>query len=155
KDPSRVRVRLRVDSAAPVSEDTVAVLGFQGLTGVSAVQLSGGSANSSALPVRPGEDYPVIRSKPSTFDELLQGLPNLIAKGNDLLDRLNLVVSEENRDSIRGILHNVDAATGGPDLKRMVKNSADAAEKLNKMVDQLQTLTGDADREVRTDLQPL
>ena len=46
---------LDVETAAPVKEDTVAVLGGQGLTGIAYLELGGGSRDSPRLKARPGE----------------------------------------------------------------------------------------------------
>lgn len=167
RDPSRVLVRIEVDAATPVGEDTVASLELQGLTGVAAIQLSGGTETSAALPVMPGEAYPVIRSKRSTLDELIQGVPGLIAKATDLMGKLELVVSDDNRASVRSFLRNVDRISGQladprEGVGRLVSVTGDAAiefkataSRLNKLTDKLTEVAAHADSAVAEDLQPL
>ena len=46
-DPSKVRVKLEVDADIPVTEDTIAQLQSLGVTGVSYVELTGGSASGT------------------------------------------------------------------------------------------------------------
>ncbi len=167
RDPGRVRVRVEVDSSTPIGEDTVASLELQGLTGVAAIQLSGGAPDSAALPLMPGEDYPVIRSKRSTLDELIQGVPGLLTKATDVLARLNMMLSDENRDSVRQTLHNVAVLSNSlvdpkSDVGRLVSNSADAAAefkavgaKFVKLSDRLESLVSQSDEAVQKDLRPL
>jgi phospholipid/cholesterol/gamma-HCH transport system substrate-binding protein len=167
RDPGRVRVRVEVAAATPVVEDTVASLELQGLTGVAAVQLSGGSPNSAALPLMPDEDYPVIRSKRSSLDELIQGVPGMLAKATDVLGRLNQLLSDENRESIRKTLSNVETMTGQwadpkADLGRLVTNAADAAAefkragaRFTKISERLESLADQTDEAMRADLRPL
>jgi phospholipid/cholesterol/gamma-HCH transport system substrate-binding protein len=167
RDPGRVRVRIEIDTAIPVGEDTVASLELQGLTGVAAIQLAGGSAYSSALPTMPGEDYPIIRSRRSTLDELIQGVPGLMTKATDVLARLNQILSDENRDSVRMTLQNVATLTGSladpkSDMRRLLTNSADAAAefkiagtRIAKLSEKLDSLAAQSDEAMRQDLRPL
>lgn len=106
-DPSKVRVRLEVGSDTPVKTDTVATLQSFGVTGVSFVQLSGGSPESDRLP--PEE---VIRSETSALQSVLQGAPELLQKAILLLEDVNSVVNEENRDAVTTILENLASASG-------------------------------------------
>ena len=48
-DPSKVRVTLEVDATVPIKTDTEATLESQGVTGVSYVSLTGGTASAPAL----------------------------------------------------------------------------------------------------------
>ena len=68
KVPNRVRVTIKVGASTPIKEDTVAQLELQGITGVSYVQLTGGSPTSPALKIQSGQRFPVIVSKPSQFE---------------------------------------------------------------------------------------
>ena len=74
QNQQRVRVVVDIATDTPVKKDSVAELQAQGITGVSLVALTGGSATSPALTeVPPGERYPVIDSRPSQFQRLFQG----------------------------------------------------------------------------------
>src|SRR3990172_5337725 len=70
KNPEHVRLLLQVRQGAPITEDTVARLEYQGLTGIANVNLSGGRAESRPLARTPGEEYPVIKGRPSIFASL-------------------------------------------------------------------------------------
>ena len=71
KNPQQVRVVIEVATDTPVKRDSVAELQAQGITGVSLVALTGGSAGSPDLnEIREGERYPIIDSRPSQFQRL-------------------------------------------------------------------------------------
>ena len=74
-DSSRVRVTVEVASNTPIREDSVATLELQGITGASLIQITGGSADSPELVAKSDQTLPVIRSKPSSFQQLFAGAP--------------------------------------------------------------------------------
>ncbi len=111
-DPGKVRVRIDVAESAPVSQDTVATVEFQGITGVSYILLSGGKPDSKPLLKKPNEEFPVIASGRSGLQDLFQGAPELIARANDVLLNLNEILNQENRAQIKSILSNANALTG-------------------------------------------
>ena len=56
KNPERVRLVLAIEKGTPIKEDTIAVLGFQGLTGIAHLNLTGHiSGESPPLKANPGE----------------------------------------------------------------------------------------------------
>ena len=67
QDPQLVRVILQVRNAVEIRTDAVASLETIGLTGVSYIEISGGTLNSPALVVAEGQQYPTIRSRPSSL----------------------------------------------------------------------------------------
>ena len=50
-NPRKVVAFVRVDKAAPIRQDTVVGLEFQGLTGVAAISLTGGDSSASDVPL--------------------------------------------------------------------------------------------------------
>jgi phospholipid/cholesterol/gamma-HCH transport system substrate-binding protein len=80
-NPHRVVALARIDNSAPIRKDTLAGLEFQGLTGVAAISLTGGSVEAPPVPL----------------DE--DGVPVLTADPNALLDT---------QEKIRVALRNVD-----------------------------------------------
>ncbi|WP_299593080.1 MlaD family protein [uncultured Tateyamaria sp.] len=106
-DPSQVRVRVEVDADTPVSTQTVAKLQSQGVTGVSYVALSGGSAEAAPLP----EDA-VILSERSALQSVFEGAPELLERAISLLENIDSVFNEQNRTSVATILDNLANASG-------------------------------------------
>jgi phospholipid/cholesterol/gamma-HCH transport system substrate-binding protein len=150
--PRSARVRISVDSKTPVSEDSVASLEFQGLTGVAYVQIEGGTATSKPLIAKPGELYPVIPSKPSPIQRLFSDVPGLITQASATLSQMQLLLGEQNRALVTSILKNTDTVSGGlakksdhiqsilVNLDESIKNFNAAVEKYDRLADTTNTL---------------
>lgn len=105
-DPSKVRVRIELNAETPIKTDTVATLQSQGVTGVSFVALSGGSAEAAMVP-----ENGMIQSEPSPLQSVLEGAPVLLQRAVDLLENINEVVSDDNRVAVTQILENLSSAS--------------------------------------------
>lgn len=110
-DPQRVIVTLQVQPNLNIREDSVASIDSQGLTGGSFVEIAGGTASSPLLVTREGQRYPVIRTKQSTFAELQQSAPEVVAKLNVAASRINDLLNDNNRRAIAHVLANLDETT--------------------------------------------
>lgn len=95
-DATRVHVLVEVDQTAPISAATRASLGLQGVTGLLYVNLKEASDVDRNAPLLQGERYPVIEAVESDFDAFLASLPELMGRATTLLERLSMVVSDEN-----------------------------------------------------------
>ncbi len=95
-DPERVRIALDLVRGTPVKEDTVAVLETQGLTGITTVNLTGGNRDAPVLKAKPGENFPIIKSRPSFYAQLSGSLSRLTANEQlpALLVNLNNLTQE-------------------------------------------------------------
>lgn len=120
ENPERVKITSDIVRATPIKEDTVAVLETQGLTGLSILNLTGGSRQSPQLTAKPGEAYPVIPSGPSLFSRLDSALsrlladktaPRLLANLNRLTQETRTMVDEENRGAMKEILRDLSTIT--------------------------------------------
>jgi phospholipid/cholesterol/gamma-HCH transport system substrate-binding protein len=107
-DPQRVIVTLQVQPNLNIREDSVASIDSQGLTGGSFVEISGGTAGAPLLVTKEGQSYPVIRTKQSTFAQLEQSAPEVVAKLNVAASRINDLLNDNNRRAIAHVLANLD-----------------------------------------------
>jgi phospholipid/cholesterol/gamma-HCH transport system substrate-binding protein len=107
-DPQRVIVTMQVQPNLNIREDSVASIESQGFTGGSFVEITGGTAKSPLLVAHEDQRYPVIRTKQSTFAELQQSAPQVIAKLNVTASRLNDLLNDNNRNAIAHVLSNLD-----------------------------------------------
>lgn len=107
----QVRVRLEIERGTPVKTDTVAILQTQGLTGISYVELRGGRKDSPALQAAPGQEVPVIASRPSLMERLETATPVLMANVSRAVDNLNGLLDETNRNSLRSTLADLAVLT--------------------------------------------
>ncbi|MGF1608028.1 MAG: MlaD family protein [Kiloniellales bacterium] len=110
-NPSQVRALIEVTEDTPVRVDTVASLALEGLTGGRYILLSGGSLDSAPLTTPEGAKRPIIPSKRSAFDEVIEGAPEVMASANVLLMQANELLGAENRNRIAFILDNVAVAS--------------------------------------------
>lgn len=135
-DPNNVLVRIRVDRMTPVKEDSYASLETQGLTGVAAILIAGGSPKSNPLVAGPEQEYPMIETRKSTFQKLFAGAPELINRGNAVLDRLSNFLSGENEQQFADTLAHVE---------RLSENLAKASDKFESIATNVDKLVaGDA-----------
>ncbi|HEX4635959.1 MAG TPA: MlaD family protein, partial [Rhizomicrobium sp.] len=119
-DPQRVIVTMQVQPNLKIREDSVASIESQGFTGATFVEITGGTAKSQLLEAQGDQRYPVIRTKPSTFAQLQQSAPEVVAKLNVAVSRLNDLLNDDNRRSIAHVLANLDETS-----QVIAKRSAD------------------------------
>jgi len=135
-NPRQVIVTLQLDPTLRVHDDSVATIASEGLTGGSYVEIDGGSINAPILKPAYWGDKPVIRSKPSTLQELEQSAPQLLAKIDTLADSLNALFDTKNRAALSDTLANLRDTTAGlakhsTDLDQTLANAAAASKTLN------------------------
>lgn len=107
----QIRVHVNIDRKVPIKTDMLAKVESQGLTGVSSIQLSGGSKDSPALIVQGDQPYPIIPSQSSLMEEVSDSLPAVLKRASSLVQDIREVFSEENKDSISKTLKNIEALT--------------------------------------------
>jgi phospholipid/cholesterol/gamma-HCH transport system substrate-binding protein len=149
-DPSRVIVTVQVQPNLNIREDSIASIDSQGLTGGAFVEISGGSANSPLLVAREGQRYPVLRTKQSTFAQLQQSAPEVVAKLNVAASRLNDLLSDDNRRAIAHVLANLDETTQAvarrsADIDATIANANKAMANLSDASNNLRPTLGHVD----------
>jgi phospholipid/cholesterol/gamma-HCH transport system substrate-binding protein len=110
-NPERVRLVLEVEQGTPVKEDTVAILGVQGLTGLAYVELSGGTRDSPTLRPAPGDAHPVIRTGPSLMRRLDTAGTTLLADLDESTRRINDVLDPSTRATLRAAIADLRQVT--------------------------------------------
>lgn len=159
-NPNRVRVVVRIKTDTPIRADSFAILQLQGITGLSFVQISGGSRVAAMLTYKPGEPHPQIQSRPSQITQLIEKAPELLIKGTDLLDKATGLVSEENQKLVTQILTDISTLTNqisglGPEFQSITRNAdktaaefAQAAVAIRKTSERLDALSGEAEKTI-------
>lgn len=145
-DPRQVIARLKLQADAPVKTDTTAKLSMTSLTGSPIIQLTGGDPHSRPLLETPGHEVPVIRTQPSA-------LQNIADTANRLVERLDVVLSEQNVKRIGNTLQNLENMTASisdqrEDLRAMIINARKSSEQLSKTLDTTNRAVSDVDREL-------
>src|SRR6202008_246238 len=134
-DPTLVTLLLQVRGTVPVHSDALASIESQGLTGVSYVEISGGTRDSPPLTVQSGQKYPRIASRPSSLQQVFNNAPELVGRLLIIGDRLESLLDDKNRDAIAQTLGNVRDTTSvlarrSSDLDRLVADGATAVHNL-------------------------
>lgn len=147
KDPDFVRVRIAVTEDTPILEGTTATIQSVSFTAPPNIQLDGAVKDAPAITDLGPEGVPVIPTKPGALGELLNSAPLVVERLATLTDRLTLMLSDKNQESIEGILKNTDRLTGSladqaPGLEALmtesrlaIRNAAQTAEKLSVLAD--------------------
>ena len=148
-NPERVNLLFAIERGTPVKEDTVAVLKTQGLTGIAYVELSGGADNVPLLKATAGNEYPVIRTKPSLSARLENVLTSVAANLESTSNNLNALLGAENQAAFKStladladVMHTLAARresidTGLVDAARTMKNTARASAELEPLIDRI------------------
>lgn len=107
--PGNVLVELAVDRNAPVTQSTFATLAFQGVTGLSFVQLDD-DGSSSAAPVAGPNGVPRIPLKPNALGQLQDMASTLVEKVGRATDRVNQMLGPDNQAALSSALTELGAA---------------------------------------------
>ena len=140
-DPQSVIATLQVQPDLKIHTDSDATIESEGITGGSYVEINGGTAKAPILVAQEGQRYPVIKSKQSTLRQLEQTLPQILEKLSKVGDRLNGVLSDDNRKAFSAILDNLDQTTTtlaarSEDIDKTLKNVSSASAKLQPALDE-------------------
>jgi phospholipid/cholesterol/gamma-HCH transport system substrate-binding protein len=173
-NPKRVIVTLQANPDLAIHSDSLASVASEGLTGGTYVEIDGGSQSAPVLPRTMFGEYPVIRSRPSTLQQLEQSAPQLLVKINHIADRLSDLLSDRNRQAFSAtlsnlrevtgdfakhssqfdsILKNLDTASTGlntdlSDLHTVLLNTRETTGKVDRLAEDVDKLSGDIDTQV-------
>jgi phospholipid/cholesterol/gamma-HCH transport system substrate-binding protein len=103
-----VEVTVRVDRSTPVSDNTVAVLARNFVTGIARIELfTDGVPGPALVTVKEGERYPVIPEGRSELAQIADSASRLARTTEDTLQYVNDVLSPENRAAFKAALAGV------------------------------------------------
>jgi phospholipid/cholesterol/gamma-HCH transport system substrate-binding protein len=144
KNPHTILIGISVDKNLPLTRNAYAQLGYQGLTGLAFVQLNDEDGEAERLETDP-DDPAQIPLRPSLFDSITSSGQRLLGNASVLVERMNLLLEDENRMRFAQILKNTEQVTGRlqgavtqlePGLKTIPGLAADASSVM-KNADQL------------------
>lgn len=145
QDMEYVLVRVSINKSVPLYEDSIASLEMQGITGIAFVQIKGGNPESSLLRVKEGNKYPIIASKPSKLEEIVEEAPKLLKNVSKLTRNLNSLINGANQKNINLIIDNIKKITHTLSeqsyaFESLVKNANMAFQNLQDMSERYKTL---------------
>ena len=152
-----VIILVKVKENTPIKEDTYALINLQGITGLSYVELRGGTNEASLLKTSEDEkNYGIIQTKDSIIDRVDKTLTTIGKKTEKVLDKTNDVMSQKNLKNFETILENLVTVTismnetleilktegknfgevlyKGVEFEEAVKDAADAVKKMSNDV---------------------
>jgi len=155
QDPSRVLATIRVVASTPIKTDTVATLAFTGLTGVSLIQLSGGTPEAPLLLPPADGSLPLIRAETSALQKLLASSEDIATTASKAMLRVNELLSKENVERIARTLENLDNTTGAladsrTEIRTLLSEAAAAGTRLNRTLEGAEKLVARLDRSAAT-----
>jgi len=158
RESSRVEVVVDIDARTPISAHTVAELQLQGITGLLYIDLREDNKKGAATPPVAGLKYPVIRSAPSRFDVFLASLPELVAGANDVVQRADRLLSNENLSAVSAAVGNLDKASSRlpqtvHDLNALIAQLHSASSELTASAQSAHNLLDSAQPDVRETLE--
>ena len=120
-DPNRVVARVRLEGGVPVRVDSYAVLEPQGITGVSYIQIAGGTHTKPLLKdATPSGTVPVIHTQQSALADLLEGGGTVLQRAVDALNRVNKLLSDDNIAAISGTFHDLKAVADEANARKEI-----------------------------------
>jgi len=151
--PRRVVAVISVDAQVPVRPDTKVALEFQGLTGLAALALAGGSGDKADVTGATGSPMTLKADANATADvtqsarEVLRRIDSLVAD-NELVLRASLRNIEtvtatlaQNSERFEKVMAGLETLSGGEDGKS--GQIGEAAEAIRKLADNLDKRTGE------------
>jgi len=147
-NPQEVEVLLNIKTGTPITEDTIASLDTQGITGIAYIALKNIGNNMRPLQALPGEPYPIIRTVPSLLVRLDTGLSKLTSNLNQVSNNIQTVLDSENQRSIKRILNNFDKLSASlvantQQLPLLLQNSQNILNNLNHLTHNLTEISNE------------
>ncbi|HET7775369.1 MAG TPA: MlaD family protein [Azospira sp.] len=147
--PDDILIRISILDEVPVTRSTVAILSYQGVTGLAQVQLEERGDDDQPLLAANGE-LPRIPMQPSLMQELSDAGADTLRQARDLLASANKLVGEDNQRRLGNTLANLEGVSAG--LKPAVQELGPTLVQLRKALsdDNLKHLSATLDGSATT-----
>jgi phospholipid/cholesterol/gamma-HCH transport system substrate-binding protein len=150
-NPDHVTLIMQIRGSIDLHTDAVASLETQGLTGVSYLEISGGTLASPPLTAARGEQYPTIASRPSSLQRMFANAPDVLAHLLVIANRVEAVLDDKNRAAIAETLANLRDTTGvisghDKDIDRLISDAGETMHNLASASAALDVLAANFER---------
>jgi phospholipid/cholesterol/gamma-HCH transport system substrate-binding protein len=148
KVTGQILIRLSVEVGSPITTTTFASLGYQGVTGIAFIQLDDDRTGSPLLKTDP-QHVGRIPLRPGLLDQLEKRGVAILDRTEEITERLNKLMSEENQQTIIGAFDNISKAAEaygripqqlGPTIDKLPR----VADKLDRSLDAFNTFAESA-----------
>jgi ABC-type transporter Mla subunit MlaD len=113
KEVNRVTVIVGLQPDAPIAENTVAVVSRTFVTGIARINLKTPDPPGPPLKAQAGQQYPLIKEGTSIEEKIEDVAGHIAESGTEALDRLNDLLNEQNRETVKEMLINIRNLTAG------------------------------------------
>ena len=136
----QIEVTIEVEASVAIKTNDRASVETNILSGVSYIQIGGGTKEAALLVAKPGELYPIIRPRYSGLASVTARAPQLLEKASQTLDQLNELLDEKNRQAVAETLDNIRTFSSGlaerkQEISELVSNANTAAHSLSVLLD--------------------
>ncbi|MEA3370866.1 MAG: MlaD family protein [Campylobacterota bacterium] len=145
----QVEVLITILSTTPIKENTEARLTAQGITGLSYINLSMGEHDAPALVAKDDQEYPVIKSVASFFEDFEKSLDSVSSKLSKTLTKTSQLLNDDNQEQINLLLHRSASFMDRLDrlldektvrsLQRSIQNVESASSKVDGLIPKVET----------------
>lgn len=158
-DPRQVIAHVRLNGDTPVKVDTHARLNIVGLTGVTVIQLSGGTPGAAPLTPAPNETTARIVADVSAMQSLLASGQDVALSANEALIRLNKLMSDDNLGHVATALRSIDDVTRSlaeqrEELRSLVTDIGAASQQLKQTLQRVDRVSTSADAVIYEQVRP-
>ncbi|AIY43951.1 ABC-type transport system involved in resistance to organic solvents [Collimonas arenae] len=99
KFPGQILIKIKLNPDTPVTQSTFATLGYQGVTGIAYIQLDDDGSKPVKL-VSSKQQLARIELRPSLFDNLQSRGSVILARAEDMINKLNALLDPENQKTM-------------------------------------------------------
>ena len=148
---SQIQVTVEINtSLVEIKTDAHALIDTNLLSGVSTIQISGGTQQAAILEPEPGHRYPIIKTGQNELEALRASLPELMRDLRAVSHNLNSLLDERNRQAVADTLQNLrtlsgDLADHGKDVGVLLGNANSVLTNANSGVLAFGSLMRDVD----------
>jgi len=103
-----VNILISIQKDIPIKEDMRGVVKMYGLTGLSYIEITGGTNESKILEKKDNEKYPIIKSTSSLMGRIEGNFAMLSTRVMSILKQSEKLLSDENIDKFGTILSSID-----------------------------------------------
>lgn len=150
ENTNRVIARIRVSTDVPVKTDSTAQLEPIGLTGVTLIQLSPGSANAELLRAGFGGPPPQLVGRGSQVDELLARSEDIALRASEAMASVRDLLTDENIARVTRIIQNLETVSAQlASQDSVVTQGGNAAREIAGLARQMQSDLSELDTTLR------
>ena len=141
-----VRVNIKLDQTTPIHIDSRAYIKRNIITSIAAIEINNPHARSPLLPIATiNGQYPIIAEGNSDLDKVATILSQVAQNGAQVLNKINLVLSDENRAAVSKTLQNIQVMSA-----QLVEHKQDFNDALHSFKTAADTITQTASSLDRT-----